>query len=40
MKLAGRVNKITGKLDGLSLDLVSTNKGKLRTIFPEYFSEG
>ena len=28
------------KLDGLSLDLESTNKDKLKSVFPECFSEG
>ena len=28
------------KLDGLTMDLESANKDKLRTVFPEYFTEG
>lgn len=31
---------MTNKLDGLSLDLESTNKDKLKSIFPECFTEG
>lgn len=31
---------MTNELDGLSLDLESTNKDKLKSIFPECFSEG
>ncbi|MEG0693777.1 MAG: site-specific DNA-methyltransferase, partial [Oscillospiraceae bacterium] len=31
---------MTNKLDGLSLDLEGTNKDKLKSIFPECFTEG
>lgn len=31
---------MTNKLDGLSLDLESTNKDKLKSVFPECFTEG
>lgn len=31
---------MTNKLDGLSLDLESANKDKLKSVFPECFSEG
>lgn len=31
---------MTNKLNGLTLDLESTNKDKLKTLFPECFTEG
>lgn len=31
---------MTNKLSGLTLDLESTNKDKLKSVFPECFTEG